>query len=47
MPAKGKAVRFADVFVTRFESGQITEVRDYHDDLGVMAQLGLAPQGGP
>ena len=47
VPATGKPVRVGLVEVSKVEGGEITEERLYFDLLGMMAQLGLAPEGGP
>ncbi len=43
IPATNKPVRFANCIVLKFEGGEVTEEREYWDQLGFMAQLGLAP----
>ena len=47
IPSTNKPVRIHACNVYKFEGGKITEVRQYYDALGMMAQLGLAPEGGP
>ena len=43
IPATNKPVRLQGCGVYKFEGGEITEEHDYSDQLGMMAQLGLAP----
>ncbi len=43
IPATNKAVRIQEGVVIKVEEGQATEVHAYSDQLGLMAQLGLAP----
>ncbi|MCJ2531794.1 MAG: ester cyclase [Candidatus Thermoplasmatota archaeon] len=43
IPATNKPVRFKTCFVVKFEGGEVTEEHEYWDQLGFMAQLGLAP----
>ncbi|MFQ6012848.1 MAG: ester cyclase [Thermoplasmata archaeon] len=43
IPATNKPVRLQGCGVYKVEGGEITETRDYFDQLGFMAQLGLAP----
>ncbi len=44
IPATNKPVRFQGCALYKVEGGEITELRDYFDLLGMMAQLGLAPE---
>ncbi|MFQ5552584.1 MAG: ester cyclase [Thermoplasmata archaeon] len=44
IPATNKQVRNRAVYVFKFEGGKVTELRGYADQLGLMAQLGLAPE---
>ncbi len=43
IPATNKPIRIQGLTVSKFEGGEITEEHDYSDQLGMMAQLGLAP----
>lgn len=43
IPATNKPVRFANSIVLKFEGGEVTEEREYWDQLRFMTQLGLAP----
>jgi steroid delta-isomerase-like uncharacterized protein len=45
VPATNRPVRFKNCVVFNFEGGELTEAREYWDQLGMMAQLGLAPRG--
>lgn len=38
-----QSVRFRDCIVFTFEGGEITEEREYYDQLGLLTQLGMAP----
>ena len=42
-PATNEAVRVPICFVARVENGKLAEVHEYNDQLGFLAQLGLAP----
>jgi ketosteroid isomerase-like protein len=42
-PATNKAVRVPICFVAHVENGKLAEVHEYNDQLGFLAQLGLAP----
>ncbi|MHA1885197.1 MAG: ester cyclase [Promethearchaeota archaeon] len=41
IPATGKSIRVPMCLVARIYDGKITELHDYHDQLGFLAQLGL------
>ncbi len=43
IPATNKAVRLPYAIVVKSEGGEVTEEHEYYDQLGFMAQLGLAP----
>ena len=43
IPATNKPVRLPYCVVIKFEGGEVTEEHEYWDQLGFMAQLGLAP----
>ena len=43
IPATNKQVRFWNLIVAKYEGDKITEEHRYFDQLGLMAQLGLAP----
>ncbi|MEE9163254.1 MAG: ester cyclase [Thermoplasmata archaeon] len=43
IPATNKPVQIQGCALYKVEGGEITELRDYFDLLGMMAQLGLAP----
>lgn len=43
IPATNKPVRLPYAVVSKFEGGEVTEEHEYWDQLGFMAQLGLAP----
>ncbi len=43
IPATNKPVRFRNSIITKYEGGKIAEEHRYFDQLGLMAQLGLAP----
>jgi steroid delta-isomerase-like uncharacterized protein len=43
IPATNKSVRLLIVAVYRFEEGQISEAREYWDQVAFMTQLGLFP----
>ncbi len=45
IPATNKPVKITTCGVAKIENGQLTEERIYFDLLGMMAQLGLAPEG--
>lgn len=45
IPPTGKPVRLDLCGVAKVEGGKITEEHNYFDLLGMMAQLGLAPEG--
>jgi predicted ester cyclase len=45
IPATGKRVVVRGVLVGRYERGLATDVRLYYDQLDVLTQLGLSPQG--
>ncbi len=45
IPATNKPVRMTLCGVAKIEGGRITEEHNYFDLLGMMAQLGLAPEG--
>lgn len=47
IPATNKAVRVPVALIARLEGGKLAEVNGYLDQMGMMAQLGLAPQGPP
>jgi predicted ester cyclase len=44
IPATGRAIRVPICFVVRVDGGKAVEVYEYNDQLGFLAQLGLAPQ---
>ncbi len=44
IPATNKRARIYGSYVFKLEGGVITEVHEFYDQLGVMAQLGLTPQ---
>ena len=43
IPATNKPFRVTFVMVSKFEGDEVTETRVYYDQLGYLAQLGLAP----
>ena len=43
IPATNKPVRLQGLGLYKVEGGEVTETRDYFDQLGFMAQLGLVP----
>ncbi len=43
IPATNKPVRVNFTMVSKYEGGEATETRVYYDQLGMLAQLGLAP----
>ena len=43
IPATGKPLRMEGCTLYKFEGGEIVELRDYSDLLGMMTQLGLVP----
>ncbi len=43
IPATNKPVRLPGCILLKFEGGKVTEDHEYYDQLGMMAQLGLAP----
>ena len=43
IPATNKPLRMQGCALYKFEGGEITELRDHSDLLGMMTQLGLAP----
>ena len=45
IPATGKRVVVRGVLVGRYERGLAIDVRLYYDQLDVLTQLGLTPQG--
>ncbi len=45
VPPTNKTAKGRVLEVFKIEGGKITQVHAYYDQLGVMAQLGLAPQG--
>ncbi|MFQ5950555.1 MAG: ester cyclase, partial [Candidatus Geothermarchaeales archaeon] len=45
IPATNKKMRFEDALVFKVENDKITRRHLYFDQLGFMAQLGLAPEG--
>jgi len=47
IPATNKSVRIPVALVTRLEGGKFAEINLYFDQMGLMAQLGLAPQARP
>jgi steroid delta-isomerase-like uncharacterized protein len=47
IPATGKALDFRFSALFRVESGKITSIRLYYDQLEVLTQLGLMPAPGP
>ncbi len=46
LPPTGKALAIIGVTIIRVENGQIAEVWDYVDLLGVLQQLGVVPKPG-
>src|SRR2546428_11391453 len=44
IPATNKSVRIPVALVARLEGGKFAEINLYFDQMGLMAQLGLAPQ---
>ncbi len=47
IPATNKSVRLPVAVVARLEGGKFAEINVYFDQMGMMAQLGLAPQAPP
>ncbi len=47
IPATNKSVQIPVALVARLEGGKFAEINVYFDQMGMMAQLGLAPQGPP
>ena len=47
IPATNKSVRMPVAMVARLEGGKFAEINLYFDQMGLMAQLGLAPQAPP
>src|SRR3989442_8201274 len=47
IPATNKSVRIPVALVARLEGGKFAEINLYFDQMGLMAQLGLAPQAPP
>ena len=47
IPATNKSIRVPIALVAKLEGGKIAEVNLYLDQMGMMAQLGLVPQGPP
>jgi predicted ester cyclase len=47
IPATNKSVRLPVALVARIEGGKFAEINLYFDQMGLMAQLGLAPQAPP
>ncbi len=45
IPATNKPVRISICSVAKMEGGKLTEEHNYFDMLGMMAQLGVAPEG--
>ena len=43
MPATNKGIRLPYCLVLKFEGGEITELREYFDQLEILTQLGLMP----
>lgn len=43
IPATDKTVRVPICLVVKFEGGKVTEVHEYNDQLGFLAQLGIRP----
>ncbi|MFQ5871016.1 MAG: ester cyclase [Candidatus Geothermarchaeales archaeon] len=43
IPATNRTVRGRDCTLVKFEGGKITEVHEYSDQLGFLAQLGVKP----
>jgi hypothetical protein len=40
-PAAGRRARFSGVDIFRFQDGNVAEIRNHRDDLGLMQQLGV------
>ncbi len=47
IPATNKAIRVPYALIAKLEGGKFAEVNMYFDQMGMMAQLGLAQQGPP
>ncbi len=47
IPATNKAIRVPVALVAKLEGGKFAETNVYFDQMGMMAQLGLAPQAPP
>ncbi len=47
IPATNRAVRPPIAVVTRLEGGKAAEIQVFFDQLGLLTQLGRAPQGPP
>ncbi len=47
IPPTGRAVRFSETVIYRFESGKMVEVWVDWDELGMYRQLGVLPPGSP
>ncbi len=47
IPATNKFIRVPIALVAKIEGGKFSEVNAYFDQMGMMAQLGLAQQGPP
>ena len=46
IPPNGKEIEFTGVSVYRFQQGQIVEIWEYYDKLGLYQQIGLIPTTG-
>ena len=47
IPATNKSLRVSVAMIARLEGGKFAEINLYFDQMGLMAQLGLAPQTRP
>lgn len=47
IPATNKSIRIPFALIGKVEAGKLAEVNVYLDQMGMMAQLGLVPQGPP
>ena len=45
IPATNKPVKFPYCMIVKFENGQCSELYEYYDQLDMLTQLGLIPQG--
>jgi predicted ester cyclase len=47
IPATNKSIRVPFAFIAKLEGGKFAETNVYYDQMAMMAQLGLLPQGPP